>query len=568
MTDLPETPSLREVVDLVRHGFPTLAEDVVNNRRAFWIGSGISKFQVPDLAALLGSVFSYLAVRAVSGDPDARSHSDTLRRLLSTYLPAELTLFDESPQEWTVPADLEGLANSYSEILDSEVDGFSGDHLLWDGADVREMFGSPEIEPGVNHYLLAILIHEGVLTQLASANWDGLIEKAVAAIDPVPTRLKLASYVTNDDFRDLRADARLLKLHGCAVKARNTETPYREYIAASPGDLASVLVLPIHREMADEIKKLAQRERPLFLGLSVQDADLLTIFTLAGVQSPWAWSADHPAYLFAEKELKQPHKTLLKQVYGQAYSDQRPAIQAGSRFPAFATPLLAALVIEVISRKLCALISLSTLEHSLFPQLVQGIADFADHLASLVGTELETLPERLISGLSAMVQTFYGTLKSADGRTYLPLTSGSLEQIMVDPRTKALGSPSFAVVIGLLGMGQSRGDWELDFDLGAVERTGSIELKRHDSMSPTYLFLVGGEAAADAFVASSYWQNSADNLALVHTANARPTQFQRGPAGGLGKDRAPGSRRRETWMASLPSAGSDLFEAFRSEVSA
>jgi hypothetical protein len=51
--------------------------------------------------------------------------------------------------------------------------------VLWNGVNITATFADQALEPDVEHICIAILILEGVASEIASANWDGLVEKAV-----------------------------------------------------------------------------------------------------------------------------------------------------------------------------------------------------------------------------------------------------------------------------------------------------------------------------------------------------------------------------------------------------
>jgi hypothetical protein len=70
-----------------------------------------------------------------------------------------------------------------SDLLDIEIEGQRSDYLLWDGVDVPDSFGRTQADADCKHLCIAILILEGVVPEIASANWDGLIESAVKRLN-------------------------------------------------------------------------------------------------------------------------------------------------------------------------------------------------------------------------------------------------------------------------------------------------------------------------------------------------------------------------------------------------
>ena len=67
------------------------------------------------------------------------------------------------------------LTTKYADLLDVTVDGEEDDFLLWNRVQVSKAFADPTIEPDAEHLCIAILALEGILPEIMTANWDGLI---------------------------------------------------------------------------------------------------------------------------------------------------------------------------------------------------------------------------------------------------------------------------------------------------------------------------------------------------------------------------------------------------------
>ena len=67
-------------------------------------------------------------------------------------------------------------------MLDIPVPGEGPDFLLWEALGVVATYADPTVEPDSEHLCIAGLIAEGAALTIVSANWDGLIEKAVAEL--------------------------------------------------------------------------------------------------------------------------------------------------------------------------------------------------------------------------------------------------------------------------------------------------------------------------------------------------------------------------------------------------
>jgi hypothetical protein len=80
------------------------------------------------------------------------------------------------------------------------------------------------------HLCIGILALEGVVSEIASANWDGLLEAAVEELGQNKNFYRIC--VTGSDVRGPAAAARLLKFHGCALRAIENEALYRPLVIA------------------------------------------------------------------------------------------------------------------------------------------------------------------------------------------------------------------------------------------------------------------------------------------------------------------------------------------------
>lgn len=170
--------SIADALAHLRARSPTLLEDISAVDRVLWVGSGVSYGQVPGLEVLLRRVLEFLQER-IDGTPVGADFREALEQIVRDHLPGELAAFQAEPTEWTIPTDLKGLVNSYSTILGTEVGEHPHDYLLWDAVNVRETYGAPSLEPGAQHRLIAYLVHEGLVEEIVTTNWDGLIERAV-----------------------------------------------------------------------------------------------------------------------------------------------------------------------------------------------------------------------------------------------------------------------------------------------------------------------------------------------------------------------------------------------------
>jgi hypothetical protein len=203
--------SVRETLLLFDGEFRSFADGVVSGNCVFGFGSGISRNRVDDLPRLIVRVLEQLRQRSNFASP-----SCPFRKALEEALALASLNDDEKRgldlaqpvQNWTVlPTIIARTLPLYSDLLGIVVQNEEPDYLLWEAIDVCSTYADPSLVPDSEHLCIAILSMEGVIPDMASANWDGLIESACfeLAAGSVPI---LRVCVRDDDLRQpsLRSD--------------------------------------------------------------------------------------------------------------------------------------------------------------------------------------------------------------------------------------------------------------------------------------------------------------------------------------------------------------------------
>ena len=225
--------SVREVLAKFDTELAAVAQAAENGEFAFWVGSGISR-QAPDLGNLIERAFNYLREKALdpatqAGFTRALDEAVTLAGFDPVNLRPQYSVpFADWPEKKEI---IQKLWNQYSDLLDIRVIGQLGDFMLWDAIDVRSAFAYPN-PPAATHLCIGILIMEGAIKTVASANWDGFIEEAVARLGNGNTGI-LQVIVDPDHLREAPAQAKLLKFHGCVVYATKEPAVFRKYLTGS-----------------------------------------------------------------------------------------------------------------------------------------------------------------------------------------------------------------------------------------------------------------------------------------------------------------------------------------------
>jgi hypothetical protein len=160
--------------------FAPVADAVENGEFALWVGSGISR-QAPNLGELIERAFDYIRKRAI--DPaSAAAYMPALEEALgfAEVEPARVRArYGQPLAVWPEHDAIIGrLWARYSRVLDIRIGGTDVDFILWEAIDIRQAFEHPA-PPAAEHLCIAILILEGAVEAIASANWDGFIEAAI-----------------------------------------------------------------------------------------------------------------------------------------------------------------------------------------------------------------------------------------------------------------------------------------------------------------------------------------------------------------------------------------------------
>jgi SIR2-like domain len=258
-----------------------------------------------------------------------------------------------SPTNWPViNTVLTNLAGEYSRLLDVRVLGHAEpDYLLWEVVDVPATFARASAAPDCEHFCIAILALEGVLPDVATANWDGLIEAAVDELTGA-TGISLRVCVLPEDFQKAPLLTRLLKFHGCAVLAAGDPATYRRLLIARYSQITAWPHDVNYALMRHQLVDLAATKPTFMVGLSAQDVNIQYLFGEARALMQWGWPCIPPAHVFAEDVLGQDQRNVLRVVYRDAYDQNVQAVEASALFRAYAKPALTGLVLHVLSTKL------------------------------------------------------------------------------------------------------------------------------------------------------------------------------------------------------------------------
>lgn len=562
------TITVCQTLALLDGPFDTFAKGVAEDRYAFWLGSGISYGRVDGLKEIVPRVIEFLRSQIVSADPDCRFKKALEEALgLAQLSREERDRVDPSRPftEWPDADAITGrLIGKYAHLLETSVEGEAEDFVLWNGVELVSTFADPRIDPDVEHFCIAILILEGASSDIASANWDGLVEKAVDMLTMGQPTLVVC--VRPEDLREPQLRARLFKFHGCAVKARMDEATFRRYLIGRQSQIHGWVARTENGAMVNRLIDLIAAKPTLMIGLSAQDANIQAIFAAAEARMAWPWPGDRPSYVFSEDAIGVDQRGLLRNVYRAAYTPAtRQQIMNSALIRAYAKPLLLALVLHVFCSKLRRLIELAPgpLGPAERQHLHAGVVAIRDLLGTMAEPDRLGFVQRLIEHSSRAIMMFRDGHAPGPLRPYNPVTPMPVQQIGGDLNLPASGLREAAVATGILGVGTSEGAWRLDAADASDQSSGIVRVT--SATGSVKIFFAANSHAALRLRHYGHLIDG-DDAVLIHSLETAPP-FARSPRRAPGRTGLLGLREVSiTELLNTAATSAELLQRFREEV--
>ena len=555
--------SVLDTLKLLDGEFHEVAEGVAKGEYALWLGSGISRERVADLSAVARRVLHYLSTeaRAEAGDgPFKRALNKALGYALNA---TEKAAVDQSvePEQWpNIDTIVDRLIGKYALLLDLRIAGKPSDHLLWDIVDVRSTYANDILEPDCEHMAIAVLALEGVIPKVASANWDGLVEKAVASITQGNQEI-VTILVRADDIPGANGRTHLHKFHGCAVRARQNEGLYREYIVGRDQQITDWPNDPKFALMKNQLEGMSVVYRTLMIGLSAQDSNIKDIFSAGRAMLKRAWPAHPPAYVFAGDELGAEQGTMIKSVYQDDYDNNQEEIEKGAKIPAYGKSLLSALMLSVLGQKFANFIGLANAPLLPAPErkrVADGAMRIRDLIAALAGDSSDdkrNFINGLVAGIARNLAMFRGDKNAFVNGVYGPVCTVPIGQIANDPNLQNSGMPELAMFLGAAGLGTAEDGWTLSQPVGGPD-AGSFSISTPASGTPQKVFVVSNHETVSKLVGDGALDES-DSNTIVAICSAPMTRRQTNSLttyGRAGNDDAPSGCREFSFKSLVENA--------------
>ena len=512
--------SVREVLAKFEAEFATVARAVENGEFALWVGSGISR-NAPNLGKLIERALDFLRVRAIhtaTADIYSSAFEEALR--FANVEPADLSgQFERPLADWPERnAIIRELWNKYSRVLDIRIKDKPPDFILWEAVDIQAAFADPE-PPVAEHLCIAILILEGAVGTIASANWDGFIEAAILRLCPSAHDL-LQVAINPDQLRNAAGRPKLLKFHGCIIHAAKDPVAFRKYLTGSHTQIIEWPDDPKFTAMRNAVIDVATNHKSLVVGLSIRDNNLQGIFSKAKQVNPWSWpcAPQAPGHVFCEDDITQGQIDVLKIVYGDAYNDHVDAIHTSTHLRAWGEQVLLALVLKLIADKLIKLMELALNEAgkaSMKTEFAALLIDLRDHIADLTICDRTAFTNAAIALWSRLLSLFRRGALPANAEAYEVVSGSVPDKLEADQNAQANGLGRLGVALSLLQHARVSGLWELAPTGATKETAGALTARGNWQGAPERpLFLVKSATEAIALQRNGAFAN--DKAIVVH----------------------------------------------------
>lgn len=525
--------SVKETITLFDGEYAGLSKGAAQGEYALWLGSGISRDRVIGLDGVLEKLLEFL--RTHSTEAEACGHRSALAKIIDMAAPSPEDLagidYAKPVSEWPSRTNiLKRLWNQYSAVLSVEVPGEKLDYLLWVGLDFRHTFDAQSAD--AEHLAIGMLALEGVVTELATANWDGLLEAAMRELGYDDTFYRTT--VTGQDLRNPAAAAKLYKFHGCALRAIADEAGYRPLLVARTAQITGWKSNETFKIVRDQLGALVQRSRTLMIGMSAQDENIKHLFTSMNVQQGWKWNDQPTPIVFSAQELGDDQKNVLIGAYGEDdYEVHRDAICKAARFQAYAKPLLLGLLLHVLAAKLEVLAGDAqavNLDQPARDAIAKGIRALRDRVADAGDADQLALARAIAAGLARARHQLQNGMSAAGVQTYFPLDGEPVHRMKNKLALKSSGQREAAFALGLIGLEEQAATWFSTVDDPTDPRTGALRLTSPNA-STRIFFAANNDIVTSLLDAGTF--DETDNDAVVICSGRVSERQQRSPSAAM-----------------------------------
>ena len=499
-----------------------------DGRYSLWVGSGISQERFPNLSELMGALVRRLYDRG-DRSADQCPYFDALREVLELgdYTLDDLDL-DAGPSDWPIDRIGQAIAQHYSKALDVPIRLADNDvSIVWDILELPKLYSDPTIPPDAEHYLLALLIREGVVSEIVTTNWDPLIEKAIARLSSgSSSRFHVAAHP--NDLHDL-GDKYLLKIHGCAQQAVSDRSVYGPCFIATYPQINSWAspTNPQTTPLREKTNDILRRRLAIFIGLSGQDSSLLNVAQAATIGRTHSYPSKPPKVLFSTQAITSSQRTLLRAVYND--SGVTHAVESDACMPQCAKPLLGSLYLTALAAKAQAIINLARTDQSFSGYLQDLARRFIDDTLDRISNQYDAISDdqerwRTFAAdvpaiLTHFVQVFQEQSVPTDQYSYRALCPLPLSEI---GNNEGIGTGMYHWLIltcAALLKGHLDQRWRIS-TVESLDKPYQLVLERPDGV--VYLFIVGNPRTAKAVLCRSGFLDDCRGAVIIYPTGTEP----------------------------------------------
>jgi len=465
--------SIHETIDLLEGQFAKFADGFASGMYALWLGSAISRERVVGLDGVLAKLLEALRQRVEN--TATCPHFRALNRILDL---AELSPEQRGKIDFSTPLEsdlqkfiVDRLWTKYSKVLGTEVEGKQLDYLLWDVLDFKNTFASQHAD--AEHLAIGMLVLEGVVSDIATANWDALLEAAMDELGHTSAPYTVA--VTGDDLKGPKGEAVLYKFHGCARRAIEDEPKYRPLLVAREAAINQWMANPAFEKIRVQLGALLQRARTIMIGMSAQDSNIQLLFGNKG----WKWDDEPSPIIFSAQELSEGQKSILEGAYPADYEANRNSICDNAKFPAYAKALLLALLLYVLGQKLEVLtlkVSSKGLDTAAKEALAQGIRAIRDKAAEAGDADRYEMARTIARVVGRHAEQFFAGRSETGARPYVAIHSKAPHLMSADKQIEYSGQIEAAAALGAIGLEVGEKKWSLSLDDPSANTSGTLKV--------------------------------------------------------------------------------------------
>lgn len=405
---------------------------------------------------------------------------------------------------------------------------------------------------------------EGVLSEAPSANWDGLIESALEELAAPATVVQVV--VLPEDLQAPPGVLRLIKFHGCAIRAAADPGPYRDALIGRASQISDWAGANETAAIRGELVSLATTKPTLMIGLSAQDENIQAVFSQARARMHWRWPSDPPAHVLAGDCLGPDHLKILRIVYRDDYEGNEGAIAETVLIRAYGAQLLTALVLQVAVAKLRAFVAACQapwLQASDHDALEGGIRVLRDLAAAHADPDRLAFMRALIE-TQTRAFTLFRSGKEPPGGTvpYQLISSQPVEGIPIEPGLETSGMRELAAGLGLIGRKAGAGGWDIDLTETAQGHRGTLRIATAGGESAVF-FAANPKAGVELEVSGAA-PEEAEDVVVLHSTG--PVQhLPRSPHARFGRTGRGGARHVDMSQIHEAEDLPDLERRFRQE---